>query len=47
MGTNAVSDVLDEGGPEIAARPLCRPIGDRMDSKVVVAVNPERRNPES
>ena len=47
MGTNTISNVLDEGRPEIAACPLCRPIGDRMDGKVVVAVNPERRHPES
>ena len=47
MRADAVGDVFDQRRPEIAARPLGRPFGHRMDGEVVVAVDPERRDAEA
>ena len=47
MGADAIGHVLDQGRPEIAARPLDRPFRHGMDGEIVVAVDPQRRDAEA
>ncbi len=47
MRADAVGDVFDERGTQIAARPLDRPFRHGVDGEIVVAVDPERRDAEA
>ena len=40
----AIGHMLDQGGAEIAARALHRPLGHRMHCQIVIAVDPQGRN---
>jgi hypothetical protein len=47
MSSDTVGDIFDERGTEITACPLGCPFRYSMDSKVVVAVDPEGRDAEA
>src|SRR5450756_2678533 len=47
MSADAIGDILDERGTEIAACPLGCPFRYGMHSKIVIAVDPERGDAEA
>ena len=47
MSADTIGDILDERGTEIAACPLDCPFRYGMNSKIVVAVDPERGDAET
>src|SRR5690606_14646478 len=47
VGAGAIGHMLDQCGSEIPARPLCCPSGHRVHRKIVVSIDPQRRNAET
>src|SRR5262245_43397427 len=47
MGCCAIRDVLDEGRTQITPRPLGGPFRDRIDGRIIVAVDAQRGNTEA